>query len=356
MEQLTEHDLRRLLDPSRVIAAIEAGFRDRYPSTVMPIRTQMNLSGGLFLIMPCYDAVGHALGMKLVFVKEKAQEKARGRHRKDQTSTIGLPAEGSVQATYFLLDPETARPRLIMPANYLTELRTAATSAVATKFLARPDARTLGIFGTGRQARAHLKVLPLVRNFERVLVCGKDPAQSREFAEMTKTEGVTSQARLFEATTSEKMTHKASTTATAKACLPIEPANARTVAAASDVICTCTISPTPLFDGAVLRPGTHLNLVGAFQPHAREVDSVTVQRSRVVVDTYDTALTEAGDLLIPMKEGTITREHILADLHELVSAAKLVRRDPADITLFKSVGCALEDLVTAELVDGLLRP
>jgi ornithine cyclodeaminase len=101
----------------------------------------------------------------------------------------------------------------------------------------------------------------------------------------------------------------------------------------------------------MLRPGTHLNLVGAFQPHTREVDDFTVERSRIVVDTYDGALAEAGDLLIPMKNGVIVREQILADLHEMVSGKK-VRRDRSDITLFKSVGCALEDLVAAELVAG----
>jgi len=133
--------------------------------------------------------------------------------------------------------------------------------------------------------------------------------------------------------------------------LAVEPADARTCAAQSDVICTCTTARDPLFDGDLLRPGTHLNLVGAFQPHAREVDAVTIQRSRVVVDTYDAALAEAGDVLIPMREGLITRAHLLADLHEL-TAGNLVRRNRDEITVFKSVGCALEDLVAAELLRG----
>ena len=221
-----------------------------------------------------------------------------------------------------LLDPATGRPRLLVPANYLTDLRTAGTSAVATKFLAREDTKTLGVFGTGRQARAHIKVLPLVRRFELVLVCGKDPGQSRAFTQ----------------------------TMSAEINLPVEPANARACAAESDVICTCTTSQTPLFDGSLLRPGTHLNLVGAFQPHAREVDSTTINRARVVVDTYDGALAEAGDLLIPMREGLISRVHLAADLHELVSDKKPGRTSAGEITLFKSVGCALEDLVTAELL------
>ncbi len=302
---LAEDDVRRLLVPARLIAAIEAAFRDRYPSTLIPTRTHLNVAGGVFLIMPCYDRAGHALGMKLVMVQDNP---ARPRDR--------------IQATYLLLDPKTAQPTLLLPANYLTDLRTAATSAVATKFLAREDAKTLGIFGAGRQARAHLRLLPLVRRFERVLICGKDRDTTRRFIQEISPELAP----------------------------PIEPADAQTCAADSDVLCTCTTAKTPLFDGHLLRPGTHLNLVGSFQPHTREVDDVTVQRSRVVVDTYDGALAEAGDLLIPMKNGLITRSHILADLHELVSGKKAARTGENDITLFKSVGCALEDLAAAELV------
>jgi alanine dehydrogenase len=304
MITLTEDDIRRL-DPARVIAAIENAFRDRYPATVMPTRTQMNLPEGVFLIMPCYDRAGHALGMKLVAVQHNPAR-----------------PEGRIQATYMLFDPETAKPKLLLAANYLTDLRTAAASAVATKFLAREDSKTLGIFGTGRQARAHIRVLPLVRRFQQLLVCGKDATQSREFA------------REMSAELRQR----------------VEPADAQTCAAQSDVICTCTTSQTPLFDGRLLRPGAHLNVVGAFQPHTREVDSTTIQRARVVVDTYDGALAEAGELLIPLREGLIGRDHIAADLHELVSGNKRGRSNPADITLFKSVGCALEDLVTAELL------
>jgi ornithine cyclodeaminase/alanine dehydrogenase-like protein (mu-crystallin family) len=305
MTPLTEDEVRRRLDPARVIAAIENAFCDRFPSTVMPTRTHLNLQDGIFLAMPCYDRAGHSLGMKLVVVQEKP-----------------IRPEDGIQATYMLLDPATGHPRLLIPANYLTDLRTAATSAVATKALAQEDAKTLGVFGTGRQARAHIEVMPLARRFERVLVCGKDARQTREFA--------------------KKMSALVGS--------PVECVDAETCAAESDVICTCTTSQKPLFDGRRLRPGTHLNLVGAFQPQAREVDEITVQRSRVVVDTYDGALAEAGDLLIPMRHGLIARDHIAADLHELLSGKKPGRMTAADITLFKSVGCALEDLVTAELL------
>jgi len=305
MNVLTENEVRKRLQPAQVVAAIEAAFRYRYHSTTVPARSQMNLATGVFLIMPCYDSAGQTLGMKLAMVQNQPET-----------------PESRVQATYMLLDPRTAQPVLFVPANYLTDLRTAATSAVATKLLARQDARVLGVFGTGRQARAHIQVLPLVRRFERVLVCGRERSASRDFA--------------------QKLTSEMT--------LPIEPADARTCAAESDVICACTTSPAALFEGKVLRPGTHLNLIGAFQPHTREVDSATVQRSRVFVETYEGVLAEAGDLLIPIQEGSIHRDHIAGDLHELVSGKKRGRIDEGTITLFKSVGCALEDLATTELL------
>jgi len=323
---LTEADVRRLLDPRALCAAIESAFRDRYPSLSLPPRTHVELAHGIFLVMSCYDGTTDTLGMKLILFRD------RNFRDQDAHPAAGQPRNapdddplraGRVQATYLLLDPETAQPRLTIAANYLTDLRTAATSAVATKFLARPEASTLGIFGTGRLARAHLAVLPLARNFQRVLICGRNPSRSAEFVRQVSPEfpGVT-----------------------------ITAADARICAGQSDVLCTCTSHTAPLFDGRDLRPGTHLNLVGAFRPETREVDTSTIQRARVVVDTYGSALSEVGELLIPRQEGAITREHVAADLHELVSGKKQGRRSPEEITVFKSVGCALEDLVAAELL------
>ncbi len=314
---LTEADVRRRLDPAQLISALESAFRDRYPSITIPPRTQAELTHGIFLAMSCHDAASGALGMKLVLVRNEARTQTG-----DQPDDSADRRQGRIQATYLLLDPETAQPRLTIAANYLTDVRTAATSAVATKFLARPDAATLGIFGTGCLARAHLAVIPLVRNFQSVFVCGRNPSRAAEFVHNLSLEvpGLT-----------------------------ITAADARTCASQSDVLCTCTSASAPLFDGRDLRPGTHLNLVGAFRPQTREVDTRTIQRSCVVVDTY-AATSEVGELLIPLEEGAITRNHVAADLHELVSGKKQGRRSPEEITAFKSVGCALEDLVAAELL------
>jgi ornithine cyclodeaminase/alanine dehydrogenase-like protein (mu-crystallin family) len=233
-----------------------------------------------------------------------------------------VSAKAGVQAAYELLDPKTGVALVRMEANYLTDARTAATSTVATDLLAREDVETLGIFGSGRLAVAHLAALPRVRNFKRILVCGSGRSDIAAFCGKMKND----------------------------LGLNVESVNAETVARESDVICTCTTAHEPLFDGNWLRRGTHLNLVGAFQPATREVDDVTVKRARVVVDTYEGALQEAGDLLIPIKNGTIDRSHIAADLHEIASGKKAARTSAESITLFKSVGCALEDLVAAQLI------
>ena len=299
----TDSEIRLLLDPIEVVDAIEASFaRDYRATAVMPVRTRMEVAGrGVLLVMPCYDSAVPGFGIKLVTFFAQAAER--------------------LQATYVLLDPSSGKLRALMAANHLTDIRTAATSAVATRHMASPDAKVLGIFGTGRQARSHLEVMTAMRRFDRVLVCGSRPERSQAFA-AAMANGLR---------------------------LKIEAVDARTCASHSDVICTCTTSSTPILEGKWLRPGTHLNLVGAFLPGRREVDSETIHRARVVVETYESALAEAGDLLIPISEGVISREHVVADLHEVAAGKKPGRTSGDEITVFKSVGCALEDLVAATL-------
>jgi ornithine cyclodeaminase/alanine dehydrogenase-like protein (mu-crystallin family) len=302
---LTESEVLRFLNALDLIARIEAAFRDRFPRVNIPPRQQFPIDGGIFLIMSCFDPARPALGMKLITVRDHP------------------PAgEDRVHATYLLLDPSTGEPIFSIAANHLTALRTAATSAVASRYLARENSSTLGIFGTGRIARTHLAVMPLVHKFKRILVCGREPQSSARFASEMSAE--------FSGR--------------------IVPADPATLARESDVICTCTTSGTPLFDARDLRPGAHLNLVGAFQPDTREVDTQTIRRARVFVDTYAGARAEAGEILIPIGEGAIPPGHILGDLHELLSRKKRGRTAPEEITVFKSVGCALEDLVAAELL------
>jgi ornithine cyclodeaminase/alanine dehydrogenase-like protein (mu-crystallin family) len=300
MRLYSESQVRSAVTPDEVIQAIRSAFARGFATLRMPVRTTLELDGALLLLMPCYDSGLNAAGVKLVSVSAKA----------------------GVHATYELLDPATGISIARMEADYLTDLRTAASSAVATDLLARKAAQTLGIFGSGRQAVAHLTVLPCVRKFKRFLVCGSGRSDLKAFcANMKREHG-----------------------------LEIEVTDARTVAKESDVICTCTSAREPLFDGNWLRPGTHLNLIGAFQPETREVDDTTVKRAHVIVDTYEGAWCEAGDLLMPLKNGSVARSHVVADLHEIASGKKSGRTNPDQITLFKSVGCAVEDLVTAQLI------
>jgi ornithine cyclodeaminase/alanine dehydrogenase-like protein (mu-crystallin family) len=304
---LSEEQVRQNLEIDELVAALERMFRRNYEATaIVPLRTQMKaFDGATCLVMPCSDSSLHAAGLKVVTVRE------------------GPKLNGDrVQADCLLLEETTGKVCAVVSANYITEMRTAAVSAIATRFLARPDARTLGIFGTGRQAIAHLLVLTHTHKYERILVCGSSPSRSKAFAEPAASEHT----------------------------LAVEPVDSRTCARESDVICTCTNSRTPLFDGSHIREGTHLNLVGGYQPDVREVDDFVISRARIVVDTHEAALEEAGDLLIPLRSKAIHEKQIIGDLHAIVSEKVRGRAQAGDITLFKSVGFALEDLVGATLV------
>jgi len=312
MLTLSEDQVRQNLEIEELLPALEQMFgRDYEKTAILPQRIQMQMANGsTCLIMPCSDPALPGAGVKVVTVRE------------------GVQVDGDrVQAHYFLLEQETGKVCASFSANYLTEMRTAAVSAIATKFLARAEAKTLGIFGTGRQAVAHLLLLTQTHRYERLLICGSRPSQSQALARLAK------------------MDHN----------LVVEAVDSGTCAREADVICTCTTSKVPTFDGRLVREGTHLNLVGGFQPDGREVDDSVISRSRIVVDTFEGALTEAGDLLIPLHDKLIAREQIVGDLHQIVSGKIVGRRDPGEITVFKSVGFALEDLVAATLLYERLR-
>lgn len=296
MLTLNDTDLESLLDPMEVIDELRAAFANGFERVKMPTRLQMQAGSAVILVMPCAIEGEPYCGVKIVHVSR-------------------ANSGNTVEASYMLMDAKDGHIIALLSANYLTDVRTAAISAIATDLLSAPEATTLGIFGTGRQALAHVAFLLRVRHFERILVCGSSPEKSTAFADE----------------------------------IHGEPADPATCATESDVICACTTSTTPLFPGELIRPGTHLNLIGAFQPQAREVDSVLIRRSRVFVDTYEGAFAEAGDILLPLAAGEIQRDHVLGDLHELVTGAKTGRMNASDITIFESVGCALEDLVTARL-------
>jgi alanine dehydrogenase len=311
---LRRSDLERLLDVQSVIDAVQQAFADYSAGKVqMPVRTAVRVSDppGVFLLMPCAMTESRALGTKLVSVYP-------------DNPARGLPTIG---ALYVLSDYETGFPLAVMDATFITALRTAAASAVATRFLAHEDARTLGIFGTGVQAEFHAIAIPSVRPIDRVVVWGRSRDRAEDFV--------------------ARMRGRAPTR--------LEPGESPEAVAGADVVVTGTTATQPLFPGDVVQPGAHVNGVGSHTPAARELDAVLVGRSRVVVDTYEAAFAEAGDLLLAIDEGQIDRQHVTAEIGEVILGQKPGRQGPDEITLFKSCGVAFEDVVTARLAADRAR-
>jgi alanine dehydrogenase len=234
----------------------------------------------------------------------------------------------SHQGAVLLFEAERGRLLAVIDATSVTAIRTAAVSAVATRALARPDARELALVGSGVQARTHLEAIRAVRPLSRVRVASLTPERARAFARRES-------ARLGLAVT---------------ACGTVWEA-----VEGADIVCTVTSSRVPVVEGAWLSPGAHVNAVGSSVAAARELDTAAVVRSRLFVDRRESALAEAGDFLIPRNEGAVTDAHIQAELGEVLTGAHPGRTGRDEITLFKSVGLAVEDLAAARLIDAAAR-
>lgn len=239
--------------------------------------------------------------------------------------TVIPGAPSTVEATVLAMDRATGHPLAVLDGEALTLRRTAATSALAARHLALPEVDTLLVVGTGRlaawMARAHVALRP---GLQRLLMWGRRPAAAQALAAELAAEGLP-----------------------AAAAVDLE-----TAVRQARLITCATTSNEPLVRGAWLAPGTHLDLVGGFRRDMREVDDAAVVRSRILVDTHAGAGAEAGDLVQPLERGVITREAVVGELAQLLRGQCVGRRNPQDITLFKSVGAALEDLAAARLVLG----
>jgi ornithine cyclodeaminase len=237
--------------------------------------------------------------------------------------TVIPGAPSTVEATVFVADRATGHPLAVMDGEAVTLRRTAATSALAAQRLARAEASRLLVVGAGRlagwMARAHAALRP---GLQRVEVWGRRPEAAQALAAQLLAEGLPAQAA----------------------------GDLEAAVRSAHLVCCATTSKAPLVRGDWLSPGTHLDLVGGFRPDMREVDDAAVAAARLVVDTYGGALAEAGDLVQPLRAGVITREQVVADLAELLSGTRPGRQHEGDITLFKSVGTALEDLAAARCV------
>ena len=233
-------------------------------------------------------------------------------------SSLGL---ATVQAFYILLSATTGAPLALLEGRFITAARTAATSAVATRFMAGGGAKQLAIFGAGVEAAFHIEAMREVCELSRVFIVSRTLERAEALAIETRD-------RLG---------------------LEVTTASAEEAVVSSNLICTCTTSPTPLFKGQMIQPGTHINAVGAFAPDTRELDTETIQRSRVVIDASSAAGVEAGEILIPLAERAIEPSHILGELSDVVSGKIQGRTSNKEITVFKSCGLAVEDIVSARL-------
>jgi ornithine cyclodeaminase len=279
--------------------ALEAAF---VAGAEVPLRHAHALSAqDTLLLMPAWNA--QVVLVKLVTVMPEAQP--------------------TVQASVMVMDRRSGQPLALLDGEALTVRRTAATSALAAQHLARVDAHTLLIVGTGRlagwMALAHAVLRPGLR---RIVVWGRRAEAAQSLARELAAQGLPAYAE----------------------------ADLESATRSAQIVCCATTSTEPLVHGDWLAPGTHLDLVGGFRRDMREVDDAAVARSRVVVDTYAGALAEAGDLVQPLDRGVIAREHVVAELAELLRGQRVGRRSDDEITLFKSVGTALEDLAAAQRV------
>lgn len=270
----------------------------------MPARSHLDIGepGDKSLVMPAFCPDLGGLGVKVVNLV--GGNLARG-----------LPR---IQALVALFDGDTGQPLAVLDGAALTAQRTGAAAGAATDVLARADARTTAIFGAGVQARTQLAAVHCVRPLARAWVVDADPARAAAFAtEMSDALG-----------------------------LPVTPASAAEALSAADIVCTVTTSASPVFDDADLRPGTHVNAVGVYQLHMHEVPPATVARASLFVDQREAALDEAGDLVIPLRAGLLT-DNNWPELGEVIVGGRPGRTWDDEVTLFKSVGLAAQDLAAA---------
>lgn len=282
---------------------------------IHPLRPVVPVPGtkNVFAVMPAYSSALKAFGTKIISVYPD-------NHGTGLDSHQGLVA---------LFDGERGNPIAMMDASSITAIRTAAVSGVATKLLATTGAVTVAILGAGVQARTHVDAMLAARPFERVLLW----ARSREKAQQLAGELAKKHAARFDVAT-----------------------DVRDAVQRADVVCTVTASREPVVRGEWLKAGTHINAVGASLKTTRELDTETVRRSRIYVDRRESALNEAGDLLIPMQEGAITADAIAGEIGGVLTGAVPGRADDREITLFKSLGLAIEDLACARhLYDAAMR-
>ena len=300
---LSAADVRAALPTPKAIDAMRHAYSQlSADKAVMPSRQHLSTDKGVTLIMPAYLPERSEFGIKVVSVY-------------DDNPDLNLPR---ITATVLVLDPATGSPKAFMDGASLTAIRTGAGGGVAADLLARKDAKTVGLFGAGVQARAQLQAVMAVRNITHVNLTSRTQASAQQLAAEISTWTDAPEVNLVS--------------------MP------REVVTDADIVICATTSSTPLFDGNDLQSGTHITAVGTFVPEKREVDTTTIRRAnRIVVDSQEACLEEAGDLIIPNAQ-------IDAEIGEIVNGDKQGRQSDDEITFFKSVGVAVQDAVAGAAV------
>ncbi len=307
---LSEKQVQGLIDIDELIAALEQShIQYSAGNAVMPVRLVVPLPqiDGRITSMPGYLNEDKALGMKVVTYFQNNPKQ-------------NLPA---ILATIMLFSTETGKMIAAMDGGYITAIRTACASAMATKILANPQTPVLGILGAGVQARAHIQALTRVRKLEKIKLYSPSGAS----AAVLKREMEPQFQASIEATNS-----------------------ADEAVRDADLVVTVTTAKEPILKKDWLKPGVHINAVGSHRPDQREIDGATLAQAKVVVDSREAIMAECGDILLAIKEGSIAKENIHGEIGEVLAGAKPGRENTDEVTLYKSVGIAIQDVATANLV------
>ena len=301
---LTGADIARALPMPLAIEGMKRTYLHLSAGEVsMPLRSRVEIPqhAGATLTMSAHVCGDDALAVKVVSVFHNNPLRQ-------------LPL---IYGIVLALDATTGQPLALLDGASLTAIRTGAASGAATDALARPDAAIAAIIGSGAQARAQLEGISAVRRLRTVRVYSRNPQHAAAFAQEMGVEAVSTPAEAIRD---------------------------------ADIICTATASAAPVFDGHDLKPGAHINAIGSFTAEMQEVDVETIRRALVVVDSRESALAEAGDLVIPIRNGEVPASHIHAELGEILAGRKRGRTSPNEITYFKSCGLAVQDAVAANIV------
>ena len=307
---LTHGDVERLLPmPACISLMAEALSARARGEAVQPLRTILRVPGGAGLLgsMPAYVGSPPALGVKVIAVYSGNEAAGLASH----------------QGAVLSINPATGTLDAVLEGGAVTAIRTAAVSGVATGRLALPDADDVAILGAGVQGATHLDAIQAVRPIRRLRIWNRTPARAESLAAIAM----------------QRHGIHAEVAATPEAAVR-----------GATIICTVTHSREPILEGKWLIPGAHLNVVGSSTPDAREVDTEAVRRAKLFVDARESALNEAGDLLIPIAEGAVDQDHISAELGDVLIGRHPGRQSPAEITLFKSLGLGIEDVASARFV------